>query len=66
METEEMCETLVFSSTLTPLIAQEDFSKLDINLEICGSRGGDYGITGGGACSRHLCNDLTDHGMSHS
>jgi hypothetical protein len=40
----EIYETLVFSSTLTRLIAREDFSKLDMKLEILSIQGGDYGI----------------------
>jgi hypothetical protein len=34
MEAVEIYETLAFSSTLTRLIAREDFGKLDVTLEI--------------------------------
>jgi hypothetical protein len=44
MEAVEIYETLAFSSTLTRLIAREDFSKLDMKLEILSSEGGDYVI----------------------
>jgi hypothetical protein len=57
MEAEEVSETSVFSSTLTRLIAREDFRKLNTSLILRLSRC--YVITWGSACLWHLYNELT-------